>query len=46
MESARKTIEEAWGNRAALSPASAPKALQDAVELVIGALDAGKLRVG
>ena len=42
--SAQKTIEEAWEGRASLSPASAPRALRDAVEEVIAGLDAGKLR--
>jgi len=45
MESAKKTIEDAWDNRAALGPANAPKALQEAVQRVIGALDSGRLRV-
>jgi 2,3,4,5-tetrahydropyridine-2-carboxylate N-succinyltransferase len=45
MESARKTIDEAWENRAGLGPASAPRALRDAVEAVIAGLDAGTLRV-
>ncbi len=41
----KNIIEEAWENRAALSPASAPRNLRDAVEEVIAGLDAGKLRV-
>lgn len=45
MESARKTIDEAWENRAAINPSSAPRALREAVELVLAALDAGRLRV-
>jgi 2,3,4,5-tetrahydropyridine-2-carboxylate N-succinyltransferase len=45
MESARKTIEDEWEKRAALGPSSAPKGLREAVELVIAALDSGKLRV-
>ena len=40
-----KIIEEAWENRASISPASAPKPLREAVEDVIAGLDAGKLRV-
>jgi len=40
-----KIIDEAWENRAGLSPASASKELRDAVEEVIAGLDAGKLRV-
>jgi 2,3,4,5-tetrahydropyridine-2,6-dicarboxylate N-succinyltransferase len=38
-------IEEAWENRSALGPASAPKNLRDAIEEVIAGLDAGRLRV-
>ncbi|MGA8049450.1 MAG: 2,3,4,5-tetrahydropyridine-2,6-dicarboxylate N-succinyltransferase [Burkholderiales bacterium] len=45
MESARKLIDEAWENRAALNPSAAPKALREAVEFVIAGLDAGRLRV-
>ena len=45
MEPARRTIDDAWENRAALNPSSAPKALREAVESVIGGLDAGRLRV-
>jgi 2,3,4,5-tetrahydropyridine-2-carboxylate N-succinyltransferase len=41
----KSIIEEAWENRAAVSPASAPRALRDAVGEVIAGLDAGKLRV-
>ena len=43
--SARTAIEEAWEGRAALTPASAPRALRDAVEEVIAGLDCGQLRV-
>ena len=43
--SARETIEAAWEQRAALSPASAPRALREAVEEAIAGLDAGRLRV-
>jgi 2,3,4,5-tetrahydropyridine-2-carboxylate N-succinyltransferase len=43
--SAQKTIDEAWENRSAVNPASAPRALRDAVEHVIAGLDAGRLRV-
>jgi 2,3,4,5-tetrahydropyridine-2,6-dicarboxylate N-succinyltransferase len=42
---AQKTIDEAWENRSAVNPASAPRALRDAVEHVIAGLDAGRLRV-
>ena len=38
-------IEEAWENRASLNPASAPRALREAVDEVIAGLDAGRLRV-
>ena len=41
----KKIIEEAWENRNSITPASASRALRDAVEEVIGALDAGRLRV-
>jgi len=45
METARKTIDEAWNNRAAINPSSELKPLRDAVEYVIAELDAGRLRV-
>ena len=45
MDAARKTIEQAWENRDALRPGAAPRALRDAVELVIAGLDSGRLRV-
>ena len=45
MESARKTIDEAWESRASLNPANASKALREAVEFAIAGLDAGRLRV-
>jgi 2,3,4,5-tetrahydropyridine-2,6-dicarboxylate N-succinyltransferase len=45
MEQARKTIEEAWENRSALGPASAPKDVRAAVEEALAGLDAGRLRV-
>eukprot|EP01034_Spumella_vulgaris_P005932 gene5932-7564_t len=38
-------IDNAWDNRASLSPAAAPKEIQDAVEHVIAELNNGKLRV-
>jgi len=41
----KNVIEEAWENRAVLSPANAPKPLRAAVEEVIAGLDAGTLRV-
>jgi 2,3,4,5-tetrahydropyridine-2-carboxylate N-succinyltransferase len=45
MESARKTIEEAWEKRAGLAPATASAGLRGAIEEVIVGLDAGRLRV-
>src|SRR6195256_7058806 len=45
MDHAREIIEEAWEKRAALSPSTAPRPLREAVEHVIAALDAGRLRV-
>ena len=41
----KSIIEEAWENRTALGPASAPKKLRAAVDEVIAGLDSGKLRV-
>ena len=41
----QKIIDQAWENRAGLSPSSAPGAVRDAVEQVIAGLDAGSLRV-
>jgi len=38
-------IDNAWENRASLSPTTAPKEVLDAVEHVIAELDAGRLRV-
>ena len=38
-------IDNAWDNRASLSPAAAPKEIQDAVEHVIAELNNGTLRV-
>jgi len=40
-----KIIDDAWENRASISPANAPKNLRAAVEEVIAGLDTGKLRV-
>ena len=42
MDKQKKIIEDAWENRASLKPA---KPLKDAVKAVIGALDAGEIRV-
>ena len=44
-ESHRKVIDEAWEQRASLTPANAPRALREAVEHAIAGLDSGKLRV-
>ena len=38
-------IDNAWENRASMSPAAAPKDVVDAVEHVIAELNTGKLRV-
>jgi 2,3,4,5-tetrahydropyridine-2-carboxylate N-succinyltransferase len=43
--SAQTTIEQAWEERAALSPVRAPAAVRDAVEDTIAGLDCGRLRV-
>ena len=45
MSQLQKTIESAWEDRASISPSRAPAAVRDAVESVIGQLDAGTLRV-
>ncbi|MDA8109298.1 MAG: 2,3,4,5-tetrahydropyridine-2,6-dicarboxylate N-succinyltransferase [Betaproteobacteria bacterium] len=45
MDSARRTIEQGWEERAGLGPGNAPRALREAVEQVIAGLDAGRLRV-
>jgi 2,3,4,5-tetrahydropyridine-2-carboxylate N-succinyltransferase len=42
---ARETIDQAWENRAALSPANAPREVRQAVDEVLAGLDAGRLRV-
>ena len=44
-EAARAAIEEAFENRAALSPQNAPPALARAVDAALAGLDAGLLRV-
>ncbi|WP_180683323.1 2,3,4,5-tetrahydropyridine-2,6-dicarboxylate N-succinyltransferase [Tepidicella baoligensis] len=41
----QQIIENAWDNRAQISPATAPQEVQDAVEEVIRQLNVGKLRV-
>ena len=38
-------INQAWDDRATLSPASAPRPVRDAVEATIEGLDSGDLRV-
>ena len=45
MQEVQKIIDQAWEDRAALSPSSAPGPVKDAVEHVIAGLDAGSLRV-
>ena len=45
MHPLQQTIEEAFENRAALSPAQAPASVREAVEAVLGELDCGQLRV-
>jgi len=42
---ARDIIEQAWQDRAKLSPGNAPRTLREAVEEAIAGLDAGRLRV-
>ena len=41
----KKIIEDAWEERASLSPSAAPRALREAVDEIIAGLDAGRLRV-
>jgi len=45
MHALQATIDSAWEERAALSPANAPGRLRDAVASVLDELDAGRLRV-
>ena len=45
MQEVQKIIDQAWENRAGLSPSFAPGAVRDAVEQVIAGLDSGSLRV-
>ncbi|HWI14068.1 MAG TPA: 2,3,4,5-tetrahydropyridine-2,6-dicarboxylate N-succinyltransferase, partial [Burkholderiales bacterium] len=45
MQQLAAVIEQAWENRAALSPTSADAAIRDAVNETIAQLDSGKLRV-
>ena len=45
MTDLQSTIDSAWETRTALSPESASPQVRDAVSEVIGALDAGRLRV-
>ena len=44
-DSQRKLIEEAFENRAGLSPTSAPAEIRAAVDGAIGLLDSGEARV-
>jgi 2,3,4,5-tetrahydropyridine-2-carboxylate N-succinyltransferase len=41
----QQTIDQAWENRAEMTPAKAPAQVKEAVEHVIAELDAGRLRV-
>lgn len=45
MSSLQQTIDQAWEQRAELSPASAPAEVREAVETVIADLNGGRLRV-
>jgi 2,3,4,5-tetrahydropyridine-2-carboxylate N-succinyltransferase len=45
MSQLQNTIEQAWEDRAALTPKSAPAAVREAVDHVVAELDAGRLRV-
>src|SRR3982074_3744459 len=45
MEPLQQTIDAAWERRADLDPATAPAPIRDAVDSVIGELNAGRLRV-
>src|SRR6266852_8354333 len=45
MEELQQTIDAAWERRAELDAATAPAPIRDAVDFVIGELDAGRLRV-
>jgi 2,3,4,5-tetrahydropyridine-2-carboxylate N-succinyltransferase len=45
MSELQQIIEQAWEDRASLSPSAAPARIRDAVGHVLGELDAGSLRV-
>ena len=45
MSDLQQTIEQAWDDRASLSPFAAPPRVREAVAHVLGELDAGRLRV-
>jgi 2,3,4,5-tetrahydropyridine-2-carboxylate N-succinyltransferase len=45
MQDLQRIIDQAWENRAALSPGVAPAQVSEAVENVLNGLDQGKLRV-
>ncbi len=45
MSTLQNTIDQAWEDRATLSPATAPKEVFDAVEAVIADLNKGRIRV-
>jgi 2,3,4,5-tetrahydropyridine-2-carboxylate N-succinyltransferase len=45
MEQAQRIIDQAWEERAGLSPGKAPQPLREAIEFALVGLDAGTLRV-
>ena len=45
MNQAQTIIDQAWEDRAGLSPGKAPAALHEAIEFALQGLDAGTLRV-
>ena len=45
MEQAQRIIDQAWEDRAGLSPTKAPQPLREAIEYALAGLDAGTLRV-
>jgi len=45
MEKAQHVIDQAWDNRASLTPSSTPRGLREAIEFALAGLDDGTLRV-
>ena len=45
MHELQQLIEQAWETRADLKPGNAPAKIGEAVDIILGELDAGKLRV-